>query len=388
MRAPLSRRTDERARRRMTAWFSAAFGLLFACAVMSRADSPIAVSEVAGVGFTVSNLDTSVKFFTEVLDFEKVSERELAGDAIEHLTGVFAARVRVARLRLGSEEIELSEYLAPSTGRAFPENTHGNDLWFQHIAIVVSDMDAAYARLRAHRVQHASSGPQRLPDWNPNAGGIEAFYFRDPDGHFLELIHFPRGKGNPRWQNASGAPPRAASRERAESNSGLGARNAGQAESRAQPLNGKGKLFLGIDHTAIAVRDTDASLAFYRDLLGLRVAGASENYGSEQEHLNAVFGARLRITGLTAGRGPGVELLEYLAPSGGLARPADARANDLLYWHTDLLLLDAGAAERALFAANAELDSPGAVALPELGRAITTADPDGHRIRLIEGASQ
>ncbi len=213
-------------------------------------------------------------------------------------------------------------------------------------------MDAAYARLRVNRVRHASSGPQRLPDWNPNAGGIEAFYFRDPDGHFLELIQFPRGKGDPRWQDAHG------------------------------------KLFLGIDHTAIAVRDSEPSLAFYRDVLGLRVVGASENYGTEQEHLNAVFGARLRITSLRAGSGPGVELLEYLAPSDGRARPADARANDLLFWQTDLRVRDADAAERALRGANAALDSPGTVELPGLGRVLTAADPDGHRIRLIEGATR
>ena len=41
-------------------------------------------------------------------------------------------------------------------------------------------------------------------------------------------------------------------------------------------------IFLGIDHTAIVISDTDKSLAFYRDLLGLRVAGESENYGIEQ----------------------------------------------------------------------------------------------------------
>src|SRR2546430_12033448 len=44
----------------------------------------------------------------------------------------------------------------------------------------------SYKRLRENKVEHASSGPQRLPDWNRNAGGIQAFYFRDPDGHFLE----------------------------------------------------------------------------------------------------------------------------------------------------------------------------------------------------------
>jgi catechol 2,3-dioxygenase-like lactoylglutathione lyase family enzyme len=69
-------------------------------------------------------------------------------------------------------------------------------------------------------------------------------------------------------------------------------------------------MFLGIDHTAIVVGNTDASLSFYRDMLGLRVAGESENYGTEQEHLNNVFGAQLRITSLRAAAGPGIELLE------------------------------------------------------------------------------
>ena len=75
------------------------------------------------------------------------------------------------------------------------------------------------------------------------------------------------------------------------------------------------KLFLGIDHTAIVISDTDASLRFYRDVLGLQVVGESENYGPEQERLNNVFGARLRITSLRAASGPGVEFLEYLAPA-------------------------------------------------------------------------
>src|SRR2546430_13962691 len=50
--------------------------------------------------------------------------------------------------------------------------------------------------------------------------------------------------------------------------------------------------------TPIVVTDTDSSPRFYRDLLGLHVAGTSENYCTEQEHLNNVFGAHLRITSL------------------------------------------------------------------------------------------
>ncbi len=312
----------------------------------ARSEAPAQVQAVARTGFTVQDLDAEIAFFRDALGFERVSERELDGEAIERASGVFPARVRVARLRLGSEELELTQYLAPE-GRPAPEDTRGNDLWFQHVAIVVSDMARAYAELRAHHVRHVSPGPQRLPDWNPNAGGIEAFYFRDPEGHFLELIYFPPGKGDPRWQRASA------------------------------------RLFLGIDHTAITVSDTDASLAFYRDRLGLRVAGGSENYGPEQERLNAVFGAHLRITALRAERGPGIELLEYLAPSGGRPRPDAARANDLLHWQTDLVVTDASSAERAL-RGGARIDTP-VVAVPWVGHALRVADPDGHRMRLVEG---
>jgi catechol 2,3-dioxygenase-like lactoylglutathione lyase family enzyme len=322
-----------------------ALAIVFAAAV-GRADGPARV--VGAIGITVSDLDAAVRFYTRVLDFEEVSTSEIAGDAFERLEGVFPARARVARLRLGTEAIELTEYLAPR-GRLFPPDSQGNDLWFQHVAIVVRDMDRAYAKLRGHRVTHASSGPQRLPDWNPNAGGVEAFYFRDPDGHYLELIQFPPGKGDPRWQ----------------------------ARTR--------RLFLGIDHTAIAVADTERSLRFYRDALGLRVTGASENWGIEQERLNAVFGARLRITALRAPTGPGIELLEYLAPRTGRPRPADARANDLLHWQTDLGTADAADLADRVRAGGGSWISPGAVAVGG-ARLVLVADPDGHALRLGEAA--
>jgi catechol 2,3-dioxygenase-like lactoylglutathione lyase family enzyme len=298
---------------------------------------------------TVADMDRSLSFYTEVLAFEKVSDAEVAGEAIERLQGVFGARVRVVRLRLGGEILELHAYLAPR-GRPVPVDSRSHDGWFQHAAIVVSDMDRAYKHLRDHRVEHASSGPQRLPDWNPAAGGIRAFYFRDPDGHNLEVIWFPPGKGDPRWQRPSD------------------------------------RLFLGIDHTAIVVRDTEASLGFYQGLLGMKVAGESENHGTEQEHLNNVFGARLRITALRAPAGPGIELLEYLAPRDGRPYPPDSRANDLWHWQTRLATSDAGAAARALLAAGHRWISPGEVRVTEPGAGLGTGalvrDPDGHALLL------
>src|SRR5690349_9772200 len=129
---------------RALAWICLALG----CIAIAIAQAP-AISGVEAVGITVSDLDRSIEFYTQVLHFGKEWETELSGADTEHLKGVFGVRVRVARLRLGSEEIELSEYLAPQ-GRPLPLDSRSNDLWFQHIAIVVSDMAQAYNWLREH----------------------------------------------------------------------------------------------------------------------------------------------------------------------------------------------------------------------------------------------
>lgn len=342
-----ARRAATRGSRAIRGLVSAA--LAVALWALPAAAAPL-VSEVGPISLVVSDADRSAAFFTDVLTFEKESEAEVSGDAFAHLEGVFGARARVVTLRLGDERLALTEYVAPR-GRPIPVDSRSNDRWFQHVAIIVSDMDAAYARLRAHGVTHASTAPQRLPDWNPNAGGIQAFYFKDPDGHSLEILSFPPGKGGPRWH---------------------------------RPTD---RLFLGIDHTAIVVGSTEASLRFYRDRLGLEVGGASENHGTEQEHLNAVFGARLRITSLHAARGPSVELLQYLSPSDGRPYPLDARANDLLHWSIRMRVDDAPAAERALLAADVPFVSPGLVQLGEnpLGfpAGMLLRDPDGHALELV-----
>jgi catechol 2,3-dioxygenase-like lactoylglutathione lyase family enzyme len=217
------------------------------------------------------------------------------------------------------------------------------------VAIIVSNMDAAYARLRQHHVEHASPEPQRLPDWNPNAGGIKAFYFKDPDGHPLEILQFPPGKGDPRWQAA-------------------------------------GRLFLGIDHTAIVVGDTAASLRFYRDTLGLRVAGESTNYGPEQERLNNVFGARLHITALRAAAGPGIEFLEYLSPRNG--RPAAGiQPNDLAHWETTVTTAHADMALEQFVTQRVLLVSPSVAILgPPSGfaKGLLVQDPDGHAVKVVQ----
>jgi catechol 2,3-dioxygenase-like lactoylglutathione lyase family enzyme len=309
------------------------------------------VEGVDAIGITVSDMDRAVDFYSKVLTFEKVSDTEVAGENYEHLEGVFGLRMRVVRMRLGDENIELTEYLAPK-GRPIPVDSRSNDRWFQHIAIIVSDMDKAYAWLRQNKVEYASSGPQRLPDWNKKAAGISAFYFKDPDRHPVEVLQFPPDKGLEKWH---------------------------------RPAD---KLFLGIDHTAIVVWDTDASLKFYRDLLGMRVAGESENYGTEQEHLNNVFGAHLRITALRGTSGPGIELLEYLAPRDGRPFPSYEHANDIVHRQTVLLTKGADRAAHNLSAAQVNFVSSGVVVnhTEQFGftKAVIVRDPDGHAVEVEE----
>ena len=312
---------------------------LGAWAFTSRATAPAApiplVRAVESVAITVGDMQTAVEFYTRVLRFEKISDATVEGEGHERLHAVPGARVRTIRLRLGQEHLDLVEYLSPR-GRPVPVDSRSNDRWFQHVAIIVNDMDQAYAWLRRHKVKPISPEPQRLPDWNVNAAGIRAFYFQDPDGHPLEILQFPPDKGNPRWQRPSDS------------------------------------VFLGIDHTAIVVDDTDRSLAFYRDALGMRVVGESENYGPEQALLNNVSGAHLRITTLRAESGPAIELLQYLTPRDGRPLPADARPNDVVTWQTRLIVGDAGGARASLSGRFTFLSTA------TVGHAFVGRDPDGH----------
>ncbi len=309
-----------------------------------------AVVAVSAIALTVSHMDRSVAFYTSVLTFRKIADTVVSAEGYGRLQGVPRSRVRVVRLGLGEETLQLMAWAQP-VGRPAPTDARSNDRWFQHVAIIVRDMDSAYALLQSHGVQRVSPSPQRLPDWNPNAGGIRAFYFRDPDGHPLEILQFPPGKGAPKGQSPNG------------------------------------RWFLGIDHTAIVVGDTETSLRFYRDLLGLRIAGSSLNYGPEQERLNNVSGARLRITSLRAPAGPGIEFLEYLSPRDGRRASADELANDLVHWQTIVVAPDPEALASRFTGAAVPFVSAGIVRLEDraLGfdRSLLVRDPDGHAVQVV-----
>ena len=314
------------------------------------------VQRVKMIGFTVADVDREADFFAKVLQFEKVSDFRVVGNEYDKMEGVFNANMRIVHLKLGEQIVELTQYVSPPTGRVIPVPSYSNDAWFEHMAIVVGDMDAAYKILQDYNVQQISAHPITIPQSNSGAAGIKAIKFRDPERHDLELIYFPPGKGNPLWQ---------------------------------KPTN---KLFLGLDHTAMTVGSTEKGVTFYRDLLGLDVGGITVNTGRTQEVLDGLFNVRCLVTAMMpASAPPHIEFLDYKTPPGGRPMPADTRSNDLWHWQTTLVTKDIQAVIERLRQAGAQFITPDVVAIPQeaqikLGfkKAVMIRDPNGHAIRLIE----
>jgi len=303
---------------------------------------------------TVSDIDRAVAFYRDVLDFLVVGTTTHRRDAWSALIGASEAQAQCVILRLGQQELELVAF--NPGGAAYPAESGSADLWFQHIAIVVSDIDAAYDRVRAALQLRpapcgliSTSGPQHLP---PNDGSVSACKFRDPDGHPVELIHFPDGAGDPVWQS-------------------------------------KSTLFLGIDHSAIAVGDLDSAIDFYSRQLGLKRASHSCNTGTPQDRLDGLRDVVLQVVALLPElHTPHLELLCYRRPAG---RPISAHRQyndievDRLVFQVDDLasLLERLDAEQVLIPT--QVSSRGIVTLPNSQRWMQIQDPGGHMILLTEG---
>lgn len=299
--------------------------------------------------FPAARPDSVIDRITLVVsDLDRAEEDYVGtfGCRVEHradiepaLTGVLClapARGRRSLLRLGRERIELLEF-TDAAGRPYPPDSTSTDLWFQHMSIIVTDMTRAYQRVMANpRFRPISrDGPVRLPD---SSGGVTAFKFRDRDGHPLELLAFPG------------------------SSYGAGC-------------------FLGVDHTAIAVGDTDRSTSFFWSVFGFGVGSSSENRGPEQDALDDVDDVRVSVTHLAPDRAaPRLELLRYRV---GPRRPvpSDTTSNDIVATHSVVRVasLDAVAAALALRGR-----PPGFMTLRGGMQAALVTGPDGHRFLVEE----
>lgn len=296
--------------------------------------SAVAAWRIMRISLTTAAPETTARFYREALGFEEIGIERRGGNAFERLMGLPGAQAHVVLLRLGRQEVEFVAFDQP--GRPYPLGSTSNDRWFQHMAIVVSDMQAAYARLSALSgwTPISLAGPQRLPK---NSGGVTAFKFRDPEGHPLELLEFPPERMPPLWQGLSRHDP-----------------------------------FRGIDHSAIVVADTTASLSFYENL-GFFVTSRSLNQGIEQEQLDAISGARVEVMALqqVAYEVPHLELLSYFCPPTAQSTVATLHSNDVAATRLVLNPVRRGEPDRVFGA-------PG-----DGARESMLHDPDGHSLVLL-----
>lgn len=312
----------------------------------------IQVQRIRAIGLTVSDADRSQDFYTQALGFEPVSDITVETEDYSDLVGIAEATIRIVTLQLGDELIELMQYLNIE-GKPIPRDSQSNDLWFQHLAIAVSDMDRAYAHLRSFSIDPISVEPQTIPPENKASAGVRAFKFKDCDRHPLELIWFPADKGQDKWHQQSD------------------------------------RLFLGIDHSAIAINNTEQSLKFYRDLLGMQVDGGSLNQGNTQARLDCLSEeVEVRITALRPDRGGlGIELLDYILPPNSCPIPSNWKSCDIANMQIELVVNDIEQAMEMLRQNGVEFVSSRVVKFTESCcpylQGCLVKDLDGHSILLI-----
>jgi len=302
------------------------------------------VLRLPGISRTVSDIGRAIAFYRDALDFSVIGKTTHDGDAWSALMGIASLSSQAVTMHLGGERIELLTFDPPGCG--YPPTDDAADCRFQHIAIVVSDIDKAYAKLSGYASGPISqAGPQSLP---PSSGSATAYKFRDPDGHPVELIQFPPGTENAAWQKKPG-------------------------------------LFLGIDHSALDVADITQSIDFYTRLLGLRVSSRSVNSGPAQERLDRLRDVHVEVVALRPAieSSPHVELLNYQRtgtyPPQIAVQPNDIAADRLVMQVDGLASLI-----EMLEDENVQFISPGCVTFPDGKRKAQIRDPTGHLLILKE----
>lgn len=140
-----------------------------------------------------------------------------------------------------------------------------------------------------------------------------------------------------------------------------------------------------VDHFAVTVSDLDRSLAFYRDLLGLKEVERHRLEGDTISEMAGKPDVVMQVVRLAPAETPGVllDLQQYLSPQGKLS---DAKLGDVAHTHLCFGVPDLRTAYRDLSAKGIEFVSE-PVSF-DLGwgvvRVVFLKDPDGFVVELMQ----
>jgi len=149
----------------------------------------LSVRSIFHVGFVVSDLDASLRFYCEGLGLE-LRHRQLQNNAYtSSLVGYPDAVLEIAQLRFPDAEpppsghvIELISYERPASA---PADLERSTLGAGHLAFIVDDVFEMSERLRSFGARMINE-PIQITE-GINKGGWD-IYLHDPDGVTLELL--------------------------------------------------------------------------------------------------------------------------------------------------------------------------------------------------------
>ena len=140
------------------------------------------------IGLTVSDLETSIGFYRDLLGMTVIRRREAADDYVGRQTGYPGLHLSAASLGPAPDScqsLEIVQYRNHAGTKADPAtNRPGNS----HLCFEVLDLQGMYEELRSHGVRFRSE-PVLITS-GPNQGGL-VIYLYDPDDYVVEL--FQRG---------------------------------------------------------------------------------------------------------------------------------------------------------------------------------------------------
>jgi len=147
-------------------------------------------STTIDLGTVVSDLDASVRFYTEGAGFREVPGFDVSAEiaAAAGLTDGKPLSIKVLVLGEGEKATKLKLMQVGDTAprRGDVEFIHSHT-GFRYLTILVSDTDAILARMAKLGVKPVAKSPVRLPE-SLAPGGMYLTVVRDPDGNFVEFI--------------------------------------------------------------------------------------------------------------------------------------------------------------------------------------------------------
>jgi lactoylglutathione lyase len=150
------------------------------------------IRDVLHAAFTVSDIERSVRWYTQVLGLQLVHRQRSDNAYIRRLVGVDDAVLEVAQFGIpgldpafSTHMLELIQYVRG--GAAQGARSEPNQVGAAHLAFIVEDIDERYSSLTAAGADFVNP-PVRVTE-GANAGGA-ACYLRDPDGNMLEFMQF------------------------------------------------------------------------------------------------------------------------------------------------------------------------------------------------------